>query len=394
MRLPRAAPLRQLPKLGSARPALALVLGRCRRGASSSASARDAPPAVDVDALRAEMLARPPQLSWDVLSPTHSALLDVALADFLPASCRTAGYAAGAGIAGAAAAAAAEPRALPPAHHLVYFPLQKTAAELLADGTDPFHSPGAPFARRMWAGGSVEFLDVAGPRGREPGFRLDSRAAVCRERIVGVAAKGPPGREKVFVDVLREYMCAPDFERAPGDAPAPRGIREHRGLVFLRGVTADEARDDLARAATKRSRIVKAPNPPDFSVTLTPTPTLLFHYSALTFNAHAIHLDPEYCRTVEGRRGLLVHGPLSLTLSLAVLGSRLAPGERVRAIEYRNLAPLYVGEPLRVCVRLVGDGNDGDGGDGGRPRRWEVWVEDEDGGLSVRGTATSLRPTD
>src|SRR5205085_2053141 len=97
-----------------------------------------------------------------------------------------------------------------------------------------------------------------------------------------------------------------------------------------------------------------APNKPDYSVTLTPTPTLLFHYSALTYNAHRIHLDRSYCRDVEGHRDLLVHGPLSLTLMLSVLQSQLPENSRfqIDKINYRHLAPLYVDEPMRVCIAL------------------------------------------
>ena len=38
---------------------------------------------------------------------------------------------------------------------------------------------------------------------------------------------------------------------------------------------------------------------PDFSFTYTPTDTMLFRFSALTFNAHRIHLDKEYSQNVE-----------------------------------------------------------------------------------------------
>ncbi|OTA98931.1 hypothetical protein M426DRAFT_16941 [Hypoxylon sp. CI-4A] len=322
------------------------------------------------EATRAEMLARPWQLSWDVMSPTNSSLLNIALADFIPKSCQAPPYQEGSkGIEQVDAS-----RKLPQGHHLVYFPLQKTASELCHDGTDPFHSPGGPFERRMWAGGSIEFNDD---------FRLDSSSVVCREKIDDVTIKGTEGQEKIFVSVLREYMKKQDLKDGQ---PMAQGIRERRGLVFMRGVNREQARENLAKSLEGRGRIVKAPNVPDFSITLTPTPTLLFHYSALTFNAHLIHLDPEFCREVEGHRNLLFHGPLSLTLMLSVLKSRLDPGEKIQKIDYRNIAPLYVKEPLRVCVRLVGDG---DNAAEQKSRRWELWVEGPDGGLSVRGTAIS-----
>ncbi|KAI2636454.1 hypothetical protein GGS26DRAFT_549178 [Hypomontagnella submonticulosa] len=344
---------------------------RCRNYSSSNGSSQG-----DFEAMRAEMLARAPQLSWDVMSPTNSSLLNIALADFIPESCQAPAYQSGAKSIDKVDAS----YELPQGHHLVYFPLQKTASELCPDGTDPFHSPGGPFERRIWAGGSIEFNDT---------FRFDSSPVVCWEKVDDVTVKGSAGQEKIFVSVLREYMKKQDFEttRLKG-LPLSQGIRERRGLVFMRGVNKEQARENLAKALKGRGRVTKAPNTPDFSITLTPTPTLLFHYSALTFNAHLIHLDPEFCRKLEGHPNLLVHGPLSLTLMLSVLRSRLGPGEKVRKIDYRNLAPLYVNEPLRVCVRLSGNGEDAVEGDS---RKWEVWVEGQDGGLSVRGTAVTLR---
>ncbi|KAG5919597.1 hypothetical protein E4U42_006477, partial [Claviceps africana] len=110
---------------------------------------------------------------------------------------------------------------------------------------------------------------------------------------------------------------------------------------------------------------------PTYSHTSTPTPRHLFHFSALSFNAHAIHLDPLYARLTDGHRALLVHGPLTLALMLHALRGAVA------RFSYRNLAPLYADEPLRVCVREASRA--------GQP--WDVWVEGPEGGLAVRGSA-------
>lgn len=322
------------------------------------------------------MLARKPQMIWDVMSPTNTTLLNIALADFIPISCQPAFYRAG----GKYINYIKQNSWLPQGHHFVYFPLQKTASKLCPDGTDPYHSPGGPFVRRMWAGGSLEFKDR---------FRLTSSPVVCREIIEDVSIKGPEGQEKIFVDVKREYRKDHDlYKTALKDLPMQQGIAERRTLVFMRGLSKEQARENLAISTQGRERIVKAPHAPDFSITLTPTPALLFHYSALSFNAHSIHLDPEFCREVEGHRHLLVHGPLSLTLMLSVLRSRFRPSEKVWKIDYRNLAAIYVNEPMRVCVRLVGNEDEIVEG---KTRKWEVWVEGPDGGLSVRGTAISLK---
>jgi len=114
---------------------------------------------------------------------------------------------------------------------------------------------------------------------------------------------------------------------------------------------------------------------------MTPTQSLLARFSALTFNAHRIHLDPQYTREVEGYRDLLVHGPLSLVLMLSVLRSQLKEDEVVGTFDYKNLAPLYANEEMKVCVRK------------GRKdeHKFEVWVEGSGGGYAVKGSAT-IRP--
>lgn len=142
-----------------------------------------------------------------------------------------------------------------------------------------------------------------------------------------------------------------------------------------------------------------APATPEFTFTLKPDATLLFHFSALTYNAHSIHLDSDYCRNREGYKGLLVHGPLSLVvmlsalraslrkvLSLAPSGSKGAAGEGhampyVKSLNYRNLAPLYVGEEMKVCVRR--------GKAEGDELGWDVWIEGPEGGLAVKGRAVT-----
>lgn len=134
------------------------------------------------------------------------------------------------------------------------------------------------------------------------------------------------------------------------------------------------------------------PHSPDYKVSILPTPTHLFHFSALTFNAHSIHIDPEYARATDGHRALLVHGPLSLALMLRVLNDQAGP---VARISYRNYAPLYANEILSVCIRRAVAGADAGGkaasGDAEslqkQQQTWDVWVEGPEGGLAVKGTA-------
>ena len=176
--------------------------------------------------VRSEMQRRPAKTVYDYLSPTPSVLLSNSLSDFVPPAALAAP---GDGDRGTG-------RPLPLGHHLVYFPLQLPPSRLLADGTDPGHSPGPAFSRRMWAGGSIVFSP-----GWRDALRLDGRRAVCVESIGDVAER--PGRQnsdspdgRFFVDVWRRYgpvgshQAGSAAENEVGRRPA---IEERRTLVFM-----------------------------------------------------------------------------------------------------------------------------------------------------------------
>lgn len=68
------------------------------------------------------------------------------------------------------------------------------------------------------------------------------------------------------------------------------------------------------------------PSDPDYRLIYLPSPTTLFRFSALTFNAHAIHLDREYARS-EGYSGGFRHiqePRTALTLGTRATSARAA----------------------------------------------------------------------
>ena len=314
-------------------------------------------------------------------------LLQATLADFLPSGNNT---------------VLPDGRLIFPAHiypgyHLAYFANPTQLSTLLPDGTDPLHSPGPPFDKRMWAGGQVYFT-------RTP-LWFSKGSHHCSERIIDVQLKGRDDEEKVFVQIERtifpgRYPFDPleknRFRSTRGWSDATRerrdwqpipDIKEERTLVFMR----DNRRTGSTDIEKAPRKILKPTIKPDFSHTLIPTPALLFRFSALTFNAHAIHLDKQYCHEVEGHRNLLVHGPLSLVLMLEVLRGYIKStnpstserdAERLVHIEYRNMAPLYAEEEMKVCVKLKATHE--------KERVWDVWVENRDGGYAVKGLAKSI----
>lgn len=263
---------------------------------------------------------------------------------------------------------------------------------MLADGTNPDQSPGEPFVRRMWAGGHVLYNN-ANP------LPLDSSRGVCAEFIRSVNIKGNEGDERLFVRIERRLAKATQGEvdtiaGAMKDAQAketlehrvrqrlwrdqdndfgPCSIIETRNIVFMRARTKEQA---AAEAAKSKGKILKPQHKPDWEHTIVGDQKLLFRFSALTFNAHAIHLDPEYCREVEGHRERLFHGPMSLAFLVTLLRDELkkTSGDVIKSIEYRNLAPLYCNEPVKFCGTKVADG------------KWETWVETPEGGMAVKGT--------
>ncbi|CAK7221492.1 hypothetical protein SCUCBS95973_004518 [Sporothrix curviconia] len=373
----------------------------------------------NVEYLRESMARRPHRATYDFLAPGHSHLLNIALWDALPREARAGSIPDSAPspptketpisqffMPSVSAPAGDSSHELPSGHHLVYFPLQRPISLLEPDGTDPAQSPGAPFVRRMWAGGALDFR-------RPQNMKLDSGRAVCVERLdtPNMAVRGGWGREKIFVDVVRRYGASvADLDPSPSVTEPAKllalenkvwedaDFEERRTLVFMRAKD-DVPEEDIAAAATKKpqteERIVKSAREPEYSFAFTPTPTLLFQFSALSYNAHAIHLDVNYCRNVEGHRDLLVHGPLTLVLMLSAIRSRytssqVPPSRFIRTFEYRNIAPLYANEELRVCVRRnVQDRAGGETGAGEPSSRWDVWVENSRGSICARGTAVT-----
>jgi 3-methylfumaryl-CoA hydratase len=83
---------------------------------------------------------------------------------------------------------------------------------------------------------------------------------------------------------------------------------------------------------------------------ITPLPTLLFRFSALTFNAHRIHYDLPYATAEECYPGLVVHGPLMATLLLDLCARSLGP-DALRIFNFRVVSPAFAGQPLHLVGR-------------------------------------------
>lgn len=184
--------------------------------------------------------------------------------------------------------------------------------------------PPVPLPRRMWASSRIEFL-----RPLFVGEEVERRS-----RVLSVTAKQGGSGSLVFVDVTHETSSA-----------AGLAVREVQSLVYREAAARDappappapgEGRFDPAGWQAHRS--------------LVPGETLLFRYSALTFNGHRIHYDQAYAAQAEGYRGLIVHGPLIATLLLD-LARRELGDNALKTFAFRGLSPGVCGEELHLVMR-------------------------------------------
>ena len=181
---------------------------------------------------------------------------------------------------------------LPLCWHWLYFHEAVQAAELGVEGHPQLGGfmPPVRFEddrppRRMWAGGSFEFFHPL-------------RIGVQAEKRSTVTAITPKqGRSGKLVFVIVEHDVSSDGERC---------FLEKQTIVYREPI------DEIAPLTAAKP----APDRADFSQSYQPDPVLLFRCSALTYNAHRIHYDIDYCREQEGYPGLVVHGPLIATLLL------------------------------------------------------------------------------
>jgi 3-methylfumaryl-CoA hydratase len=218
---------------------------------------------------------------------------------------------------------------LPLMWHLAYFLLRPSQRSIGPDGhsTEEFPRPPREGMRRMFAGGRVRL---------QPGLRIGD-AAVARTRVVSSTAKqGRTGR-LTFVTTLTEV-----------DSGGTRVLVDERDIVYTEPVTGALT---AAEGPTKRE-VTHHVAGRAFEV----DPTLLFRFSALTYNAHRIHYDRSYARN-EGYSGLVVHGPLQALL-MAQEATRVADRHGANLdFHYRLLVPLHDRDGLIVNASLVVDGD-------------------------------------
>ena len=224
---------------------------------------------------------------------------------------------------------------IPPHWYAMFFPEIARQSELGPDGhprRGDFLPPVA-LPRRMFAGRRVRF---AAP------LRVGDVAEKHSE-IIAITPKTGRSGAMVFVTI------------------------RHR-ITVAGAEVVEEEQDVVYRAAPEPG----APPPPPalapaaaWSETVVPDTTLLFRYSAVTWNTHRIHYDADYTRGEEGYPGLVING--GLTLLLLLEAAARAHGRAPAGLSVRNLRPLFAGG----AVTLAGDG------------AGAAWAADAQGALAV-----------
>ena len=213
---------------------------------------------------------------------------------------------------------------LPLLWHWVYLLDRPAQADLGPDGhpvRGTLPAPPGPGRRRMWAGGRV--------RTRGP-LRAGS-PATKRTRVLSVAEK--QGRSGHLTIVTIGHQILQDGRLA---------VDEEQDIVYRESAQVPAqapAGDDAGAPRQGAAEVPEVPAGND-EREVDVSPTLLFRFSALTYNAHRIHYDRDYCRDVEGYPGLLTHGPLqAIAMAEAARAAGLAGGEL--SFEYRLVSPLF-----------------------------------------------------
>ncbi len=189
--------------------------------------------------------------------------------------------------------------------------------------------PPIDLPRRMWAASDIAFHSPV-----RPGAAIERTS-----RVASVAEKDGNSGPLAFVEI--EHVTMADGSLA---------VREMQTVVYRDAAAPDAPltppEPDANRFDKTAWSTVRA---------LTPSPALLFRFSAVTFNSHRIHYDAPYARGVERYRGLVVHGPLIASLLLQLAADRCGDNA-LRSFQFKAVSPAIAGDTLYLAMR---EGNQG-----------------------------------
>ena len=180
-------------------------------------------------------------------------------------------------------------------------------------------------------------------------------AAVRREsrRTAVIPKEGRSGR---FVIVTIQHDVFVQGEQHPV-------IEEQQDYVMRSAAEPAGATGDRLMGETQRQRATATA-----TRTVVADETLLFRYSAITFNPHRIHYDFPYATTHEGYPALVVNGGIPSLLLIQLF--RTEAHRQPVSVSARNVAPLLCGQPMQLNALREG-------------RTWRMWAQDSNGRLAL-----------
>jgi len=234
--------------------------------------------------------------------------------------------------------------ALPFLWHWIYFLTALPTQDLGRDGHPKLGGflPPVKLPRRMWAGGRFEFTAPL----------LVGETVEKISSIKAIEVKQGRTGTLCFVTVAHEFKVDGQLR-----------LTEEHDIVYRE----DPLGDQVAK------QLPVPPNGAEFVTTVSAGPTMLFRYSALTFNGHRIHYDRDYCRDVEGYPDLVIHGPLIATLLINHAVARHA-GKELLSFHFRALSPICGEQAFTLNQKQSGAG-------------CKLWAETTDGVLAMLASA-------
>ena len=211
---------------------------------------------------------------------------------------------------------------LPPLYHWLYFLQPAKFSDLAPDGhaKKGVFMPPVPFPSRMFAGARIDYLGD---------LRIGER--VQRTSTIQ-AVRYTEGRSGPLVFVTVAHKISNESSVA---------LVEEQDIAYRPKTTIRES------ASGPETTMPET----DFRREICPNESLLFQFSALTFNSHRIHYDLPYARS-EGYPALVVHGPLTAIL-LADLVARECNRPELSYFSFRARSPLYLGDQINLTGQRV-----------------------------------------
>jgi len=140
-------------------------------------------------------------------------------------------------------------------------------------------------------------------------------------------------------------------------------VEEEFDTVFKEPVSGKEAE--------QKNRVLGPPLSEDWRRDLVISESLVFRYSALTWNAHRIHYDADYSRKVEGYNGPIQNG--GLTINILLNEVREQNSMDISYASIKLLGPINVGEKVSIFGSKLTD------------KKFLCWVINSVGNLCCKG---------